>query len=68
MTYETVTVVLSQHEMGRLRALAQRELRKPKDQAAYLLRNVLQSEGLEKVNSAGGIRQDNPSTVVGVNS
>ena len=47
MTYETVTVVLSQHEMGRLRALAQRELRKPKDQAAYLLRNVLQSEGLE---------------------
>ena len=67
MTYETVTVVLSQHEMGRLRALAQRELRKPKDQAAYLLRNVLLSECLEKVNSARGIRQDNPSTVAKVN-
>lgn len=44
MTYERVTVVLTQDEMQRLRGIAQRELRRPRDQAAYLLRSVLSGE------------------------
>ncbi len=45
MTYERVTVVLSEYEMNELRKIARSELRRPRDQAAYLLRRVLLGEG-----------------------
>lgn len=41
MTYETITISLPETYMQRLRRIAQQELRKPKDQAAYILRNSL---------------------------
>lgn len=44
MTYERVTLVLTEHEMQELRRLAQRELRRPRDQAAYIIRRVLNGE------------------------
>jgi hypothetical protein len=45
MTYERVTVVLNEDEMAKLRRIAQSELRRPRDQAAYILRLFLR-EGL----------------------
>jgi hypothetical protein len=41
MTYERFTVVLTEPEMKILRKLAQKELRRPRDQATYLLRTAL---------------------------
>ena len=41
IVYERITVVLTEHEMKKLRMLAQRELRRPRDQAAYIIRNAL---------------------------
>jgi hypothetical protein len=48
MTYERVTVVLTEHEMEKLRKVAQRELRRPRDQAAFLLRRALLGETVEE--------------------
>jgi len=50
MTYERVTIVLTDIEMQGLRKLAQQELRRPRDHAVYLLRNILLSEQNEKNN------------------
>lgn len=41
MIYEKITLVLTQDEMDALRKIAQSELRKPKDQAAYMLRKLI---------------------------
>ena len=63
----TLKIKLGKNEWFALRDNAQQDYREPAAQARYLLRNVLLSECLEKVNSARGIRQDNPSTVAKVN-
>lgn len=42
--FERVTIVLTGDEMARLRKLAQCELRRPRDQATYILRSVLLGE------------------------
>lgn len=44
MTYERFTIVLTEPEMKILRKLAQQDLRRPRDQATYLLRTALLRE------------------------
>ena len=41
MMYERLTVNISKAEMDALRAIAQRELRRPRDQARLILRDAL---------------------------
>ena len=41
MMYERLTVNISKAEMDALRAVAQRELRRPRDQARLILRDAL---------------------------
>ena len=41
MMYERLTVDISKAEMDALRAMAQRELRRPRDQARLILRDAL---------------------------
>ena len=41
MTYQRVTVVLTEDEMCVLRRLAQRDLRRPSAQASFILREAL---------------------------
>lgn len=43
MMYERLTVNISKAEMDALRAIAQRELRRPRDQARLMLREALES-------------------------
>ena len=70
MTYERVTIVLTEHEMQALRNIAQQELRRPRDQAAYILRNVLSvSDSVKKNNrcDAKALTGQNITTVAGIN-
>lgn len=52
MTYARLTLVLNEHEMQALRRLAKQELRRPRDQVAYIVRNVLQQSAQVKKNSS----------------
>jgi hypothetical protein len=47
MIYDSITITLTQDEMNILRRMAQTELRKPKDQAAYMLRTMLKKDDSE---------------------
>ncbi len=46
MTYQRITVVMTDSEMQALQDAAQRELRRPREQARHILRSVLFGEGL----------------------
>ena len=41
MSYRTITIVLSDSEINALRKSAEMELRRPRDQARYLVRQAL---------------------------
>ena len=53
MAYERVTVVLNEHDMAKLRDVAQREFRRPRDQAAYMLIQILQLENKNNIGVIG---------------
>ena len=53
MVYERVTIVLSETDMAKLRDMEQRELRRPRDQAAYILAQILRSENKNNIGAIG---------------
>lgn len=65
MSFRRLTLVLSEHEMNALRRAAGDDLRRPQEQAKYILRTALLGNGQPSTNSnTGAIRQDSDAGVV----
>lgn len=62
MSYERLTLVLTEQEMQELRRLAKQELRKPRDQVAYILRGVLQQNTQSPRNSKSAVEVETTQT------
>lgn len=58
MTYERITVVLTDQEMSKVRKLAQQELRRPRDQIAYMVKQVLEGNPISGYQPEGQISHD----------